>query len=170
MGFFLCVFFLQMVWVVLIRRCQEWTGWLQHAGRACCSPLSCASRYCPKVVAEGPGVLLGALQPAALRRGVTAGEASTVGAAPASGWPDVRHQCGSLVPLRPGRPWLCRQTSGTPPPTATARATARRRSWIIIIGPITLMHLCLARFEADPFSFSWSLSSLLLLSPFLDKC
>lgn len=162
-----------MVWalfVLLAHRCQRWAGWWQHAGRACCSPLSCASLCWAKVVAGGPGAPPGVLLHAAPQRGVTAEGASTVGPAPASGWPGGRLRCGSLVPLRPGQPWHCRRTSGTPPPTAAARATARRRSWITTTGPITLMHSCPARIQADLFSFNWSLLLLQLLSPYLDKC
>lgn len=156
-------------WVVfafLMHRCQGWTGSLQHAGPVSCSPLSFASPCCPKVAEEDPGVPLGAPLPAAPRRGITGEEA---GPAPASGRSGGRHPCGLQVLLRLGRPWHWRRINGTPPPTAAARATAQRRSWITTTGPIILMRSCQARPKTDLFSLNWFPSWSQILFQYLDN-
>lgn len=66
-------------------RCQVCIGGLQPTGPACCSALSCASLFCPRVVVGGPGAPHEAPRPAAPQRGVTGEGASMVGPVLASG-------------------------------------------------------------------------------------
>lgn len=151
-------------------RCQEWIGGLQPAGPACCSALSCASPFCPRVVVGDPGAPHGAPPPAAPQQGVIGEGAPMVGPALASGLQGGRPRWGWPARQRQEQRWLWRQINGTRPPSAAATPTAPRSSWIITTGPTTLTHSCLDLLRMDFLSLSWFLLLLQLFLQIVDSC